>query len=338
MNLKFNELLKKAGIDPSLCRFTPITDGGNNRLFRVNYEGDLFIIKSYFYHPNDKRDRLKHEFLFLKYLYENDTQIVPRPIECDFKNHIGLYEYIDGSKPTSKSVNIKNIDQFIFFLKEINNHKTNANYLPNAIESCFSIQDYIKSVQWRINKLSNLRLDDDISINKSISSFITKDLTPKWNRIASLVIDKCIKFKIDINIDVELSQQCLSPSDFGFHNVIQKGEGSFIFLDFEYAGWDDSVKMVCDFCCHPGSNIPEKYWNHIINEMLSIFPEYELNIIRTRILMPLIQLKWCCIILNEFIPVSKERRAFSQNQVDVSEERKMEQLNKSKKLFETIEL
>ena len=42
----------------------------------------------------------------------------------------------------------------------------------------------------------------------------------------------------------------LSPSDFGFHNVIKKNKKLF-FFDFEYAGMDDPVKLISDFICQP---------------------------------------------------------------------------------------
>ena len=41
--------------------------------------------------------------------------------------------------------------------------------------------------------------------------------------------------------------KCLSPSDFGFHNVIVEKDKILRFIDFEYAGWDDPAKMVSDF-------------------------------------------------------------------------------------------
>ena len=42
----------------------------------------------------------------------------------------------------------------------------------------------------------------------------------------------------------------MSPSDFGFHNVIKKDDFLY-FIDFEYAGLDDPVKLICDFYCQP---------------------------------------------------------------------------------------
>ena len=43
------------------------------------------------------------------------------------------------------------------------------------------------------------------------------------------------------------------PSDFGFHNSLRREDGSLAFVDFEYFGWDDPVKLTADILLHPGS-------------------------------------------------------------------------------------
>src|SRR6185503_11886129 len=42
-------------------------------------------------------------------------------------------------------------------------------------------------------------------------------------------------------------QPRLSPSDFGYHNAVLADDETVRFFDFEYAGWDDPAKLVCDF-------------------------------------------------------------------------------------------
>ena len=44
----------------------------------------------------------------------------------------------------------------------------------------------------------------------------------------------------------------LVPSDFGFHNSLRRPDGSLAFVDFEYFGWDDPVKLTADILLHPG--------------------------------------------------------------------------------------
>ena len=60
----------------------------------------------------------------------------------------------------------------------------------------------------------------------------------------------------------------MSPSDFGFHNVIKKKKKLF-FFDFEYAGMDDPVKLISDFICQPDHKLSKKqrylFYNNILN-------------------------------------------------------------------------
>ena len=52
------------------------------------------------------------------------------------------------------------------------------------------------------------------------------------------------------------ADRCVSPSDFGFHNALREPSGRLRFIDFEYAGWDDPAKLVCDFFCQPAVPAP----------------------------------------------------------------------------------
>src|SRR5690606_1492036 len=47
----------------------------------------------------------------------------------------------------------------------------------------------------------------------------------------------------------------LSPSDFGFHNMLRRDDGSLAFIDFEYFGWDDPAKLAADFLLHAGHKL-----------------------------------------------------------------------------------
>jgi len=66
------------------------------------------------------------------------------------------------------------------------------------------------------------------------------------------------KFKNNISN----SNRILSPSDFGLHNTISEKKKLY-FLDFEYFGWDDPIKLICDFFWHPGNNMSKKLKNRL---------------------------------------------------------------------------
>ena len=109
----------------------------------------------------------------------------------------------------------------------------------------------------------------------------------------------------DDNLLEELPKykQTLSPSDFGFQNMLVAG-GKLQFLDFEYSGWDDPAKLISDFACHPEYPViweQARRFGERVSERIRMPEVFK----RAETLLPLYRLKWCCILLNEF-PIAQE--------------------------------
>jgi hypothetical protein len=47
----------------------PLPGGANNRAFRLDAGGQSFLLKAYFRHPDDPRDRLGTEFAFSRFAW-----------------------------------------------------------------------------------------------------------------------------------------------------------------------------------------------------------------------------------------------------------------------------
>ena len=131
--------------------------------------------------------------------------------------------------------------------------------------------------------------------------------------------------------------RCLSPSDFGFHNAILAGDGRLRFLDFEYAGWDDPAKTVCDFLCQPKLPVRQGYAARFTQAVASELPDAASHAERIAWLLDVYRLKWCCIMLNEFLPVASQRRNFALD-AGGDEQRKRRQLEKAAQALEEIEI
>jgi hypothetical protein len=125
-------------------------------------------------------------------------------------------------------------------------------------------------------------------------------------------------------------ERILSPSDFGFHNALEDG-GTIRFFDFEYAGWDDPAKMVCDFFCQPRVPVPIAYWRDF-TEGAGLRAD---AIRRAELLLPAYRLKWCCILLNDFLPEGRARREFAGGAAP-DEARLASQLAKSRRALAAI--
>ena len=128
----------------------------------------------------------------------------------------------------------------------------------------------------------------------------------------------------------------MSPSDYGFHNALRQDNGELVFLDFEYFGWDDPAKMISDFLLHPARMIDFSLKQQFFSEILAGFSENKTLSTRVKIVYPLFGIKWCLILLNEFIPEQLLRRGFADiNPID-KRERQAQQLAKAKQMLTQI--
>ncbi len=329
-NLKgpVSSLLSKIGLHGDF-EMHPLRGGANNRVFRIDANSSQFCLKAYFQHPDDPRDRLDAEFSFAGFAWKKGIRSIPQPLACEKEKRIALYKFIPGERLNSEEITQDMVRQALQFYNNLNKQKEQpeANLLPMASESCFSIDTHLERVNSRINKL--LELNDPSPIGKEAAQFIHNDLFEMWNDVLESVKQKGDRLNLKLEEELDRSDWCLSPSDFGFHNVILADDGKLYFLDFEYAGWDDPAKMVCDFFCQPALPVPFDYYNYFLSEVQASLnnPEYFRQ--RADILLPVYRIKWCCIMLNEFLPVENERRKYALNYKD---NREM-QLNKAKQYF-----
>ena len=106
------------------------------------------------------------------------------------------------------------------------------------------------------------------------------------------------------------SQLYLSPSDIGFHNILIDKQKLF-FIDFEYSGLDDLVKLINDFFICPSASIPNNLRENFILELNKSFKFDNFFYRRLNILEKAYKIKWSCILLNEYLTNSEARRKFS---------------------------
>jgi hypothetical protein len=131
-------------------------------------------------------------------------------------------------------------------------------------------------------------------------------------------------------------QRTLSPSDFGFHNALRLAGGGLIFLDFEHFGWDDPAKMAADFLLHPHEDMAfgERLKEYFLVQLLARFDDSGGWLgERIRLVLPLFALKWCVILLNEFVPAHLERRRFAGPDERNREELLMDQVQKARTML-----
>lgn len=285
------------------CPFSilQITGGGNNQVFLVKQENTSFVLKRYFQSKLDKRFRLSSEYQFLEYAWGLGIRNIPKPLMQFNAENIAIYSYIDGE---AASISDIEINKALNFLLRLNPKQKNLHSLMPASESCFCFQDYLDTVHHKFLKLNSAAVN---AKNGQLLDFLENLFLPKWEKVKAHFI---AKHKNALNIKFPIDELCITPSDFGFHNAIVK-ENEIYFIDFEYAGVDDIAKTICDFFCQPKYPIPMGYLTSFVSTLLQLVENPIHCTRRINDLMPICQIKWCCIILNIFLNDGKKRRAFS---------------------------
>jgi hypothetical protein len=333
-NQHFTTLLQAAGESADLISVVPCPGGGNNRVFIIHANGRRLIAKWYFTHPSDTRDRLKAEYAFLEYAHNRGLTCVPKPLACLPDERMALYEFIDGSLFQPGEVAAHHIGEAINFFLSLNGPERYRmkNSLPDASEACFSITSQIAIIRKRIAQLSDIV--PATAVDEAAMHFIDR-LRRVFDSTADSIIETAENSSIVVDAVLSTEHRCISPSDFGFHNTLLGADGKLYFLDFEYAGWDDPAKMACDFFSQPAVPIDEKHFDDFLKRVMVFSPNPELLITRAQIMLPLFRMKWCCIMLNEFLPESDQRRRFADPNTD-PDDRKCVQLSKAIQLLDAI--
>lgn len=290
----------------------PIAGGRNSQVYRLVVSGSRsYALKAYFQHTSDSRDRLETEFSGLNFLWENGIRNVPQPIAKDRKQGCAIYEYIDGQHLPYEEITELEIDAAVLFLgslKELNLRAQSRN-LSNASEACFSWEAIIKSLQHRMDRL--LAQQDYVSADPALLTFLSDELVPVYGRVTEWSRSFFSQLGISFEQELNFFERTISPSDFGFHNALRRDNGEIVFLDFEYFGWDDPAKMVADFLLHPAMELSESLKQKFTVGILRQFNDYPGLDLRVQSVYPLFGLKWCFIILNEFLLDDFNRRHFA---------------------------
>ena len=303
-------------------RATRLPGGGNNRVYRVDAPAGPVLLKEYFRHAGDPRDRLGAEQAFLRFAWAHGVRAIPQPLACDRNTGIGIYEFLAGRKLAPGEVTAAHVDEAAAFFAAVNRHRQGpeAAALPVASEACFSLAEHLACVDRRIARLA--LIEPESGLHRQAAALVADRLMPAWQRARATVAAG------GLPLDEPLAAQArvISPSDFGFHNCIVTDSG-LKFIDFEYAGWDDPAKTVCDFFCQPAVPVPREHFERFLAAAAAATHDGASLRQRVALLSPVYELKWCCIMLNEFLPADDRRRAFARD-AEPAEARRLQQLDK----------
>jgi hypothetical protein len=281
-----------------------IRAGRNSEVTWLGNRGGQWILKRYYQHPSDTRNRLGTEFGFLQFLHAVGVRDVPRPLAADETLHLGLYAFLPGTR--LPAVEPAHVSRAAAFILEVNRHRETplAVALPLAADACLSVQGHLDLADARVRRL--IAVAPESTLAAAVHRFVGQQLAPYWERLKADLTNQIVPTQLDRTLP--FADRIISPSDFGFHNVLDDN-GRLVFLDFEYAGWDDPAKLVCDFACQPEVPVSADQAWQFMEEVAAGLPHPEAVRERTRWLLPVHRVKWCCILLNEFRSEDRKRRS-----------------------------
>jgi thiamine kinase-like enzyme len=268
-----------------------LTRGGNSGLIEVTTEGDRkYALK--LYPGRTAHDRLSAEYNSFKLISEYAVDSVPLPFRNHLELNAGMYEWIEGgvvSHPDGE-----HIQQALRFLEVLHGLRdlSSLQGFHNASAAFLSGFGFEKQLRTRFNFLSSIALE-----YPEMHDYLQNELFPimenilRWTRSEWWIEPGYFE-------PLPRVKQTLSPSDFGFHNAIERANGKLAFIDFEYFGWDDPVKLIADFGFHPGMQIDSDLKQQWVDGAVKIYGEEILD--RLRLAWPMIGLSWCLILLNEY--------------------------------------
>ena len=311
-----------------VCRATPRRGRGNSKIFELgSQDGKKYALKIYPDRQLDSRPRLETEFVATRFL-EAAHLPVAYAVAKDERLNWAVYKWTEGkSQITVDKQFVEKAISFVVQLLATSRQSIDRISFSAASEACLSGSEITNQIQHKLTRLSLLT-------SPEINLFLNHDLLPVL-RSQEAAARRQLLDAFDTKLLPE--QQILSPSDFGAHNSIEVSDGRYIFIDFEYFGWDDPVKLVSDFFWHPAMNLTNELRSHWITGTKSLFIDDLSFSKRLDVFLPLIGIRWCLIMLNEFLPSSLARRVnadpsrFENTALTLSN-----QLRKSKALLQEI--
>jgi len=296
----------------SIKSIKKIEGRGNSRLYKVstNTMGNL-VLKVYPDLLIDSRERLMTEIAALNMIeYLHKT---PKVVAFDEQQNIAIYEWIEGKHLSC--INDKHILEALEFIENIQDIEIKER-CQLASESCLSAEHIFSQINYRLSRLLLVN-------NQDLQDFLNITFKPLLGEVCKWSKQQWPKNNLVNNLPE--SMQAISPSDFGFHNALLTDNKKLYFLDFEYFGRDDPVKLMADFIWHPGMNLG---FSHKIKWLEGTFKIFEKDpdiYSRFFAAWPLYGLRWSLILLNEFREDGWRKRVYANTDIERHYENKLEQ-------------
>ncbi|MCW5770142.1 MAG: aminoglycoside phosphotransferase family protein [Rhodospirillaceae bacterium] len=298
--------------------------GRNARVWRIVTATGAYALKQYPAAAEDQRDRLGAEREALQWMANAGIDAVARFIAANEEKRLALLSWMDGAVPSE--IGERDIEQAAAFLAALRKAHAVTPYPSRrlASEACLSGAEIERQLRVRHARLRTLGGESELQ------AFLDGAFAPALERHVSAAR----RFR---GYEAELAPEARLPvpSDFGFHNTLRNAEGRLAFLDFEYFGWDDPVKLTADFLLHPATPLSASLREKLRARLLHIYEDDDGFAVRIDAYLPLFALRWALILLNDFRPDIWGRRVLAETGADWSRV-KARQLARARAMLNTV--
>jgi hypothetical protein len=267
-----------------------------------------FALKQYPLRRDDPRDRLTTEIGALRLMERYRIDSVPRVLGVDGERGYALLSWIDGRDVNE--IDHADIDAAVAFLAAVHELRATpwAATQPLAAEACLCGEEIERQIRERLKGLHEAAAEEPELID-----FLDHSFLPQFSRASRQARSEMAATGLDFGAELPQEWRSLVPSDFGFHNSLRRSDGSLAFVDFEYFGWDDPVKLTADILLHPGRTLLPAQRKRFRLAAAELYGEDPAFARRLSSYQPLFGLRWTLILLNEFIPERWRRRVLAGN-------------------------
>ncbi len=282
------------------------TGGRNSRIYRVRHEGRDFALKQYPSRRDDPRDRLATEVGALRLMERHGIEVVPKVVAEDRGHNFVLLSWLEGQPVTEPRD--ADIDAAAAFLSAVHALRgaPESREQPLAAEACLSGGEIARQVRGRIALLEGLRAKET-----ELAGFLDREFLPTFDRLLELARKRVQAGGLSFNSELPQERRSLVPSDFGFHNSMRRDDSALLFVDFEYFGWDDPVKLTADILLHPGAQLTDAQRLRFRTAAERLYGDDTSFAPRLAGFISLFGLRWVLILLNEFVPERWQRRVLA---------------------------
>jgi hypothetical protein len=276
--------------------------GRNSRVYRIESAGRRYALKQYPTRSEDPRDRLGAEAAALTLMERHGIAGVPRLIAANPERGYALLSWLDGVPVTE--VGEPDIDAAAAFLAALHALRHGSEIAPDrlASEACLSAAEIVRQLERRLSRLRAAPASET-----ELHAFLDGVFVDALAATRADSSEAMRRAGLDPDAVLPPEQRSLVPSDFGFHNSLRVTDGSLVFFDFEYFGWDDPVKMTADVMLHPGCSLPASLRRRFRGRAQQVYGENPWFRRRLAAYYPLFGLRWVLILLNDFVPGALRR-------------------------------